>query len=135
VKENNYGPLSNREKAHYTNWWCKTIGIKSRDLDSHPQIDDVILLIRWHQECWMDSNKSQRGVWSGYWSVVYHHQFPLKAKALKKLEATTQEIITRQQARQLKQIKIRQLRESNQQKGIVHMTANPIPAADLLTRI
>jgi hypothetical protein len=128
-------PLTNREKAHYTNWWCRTIGIRSKDIDSHPQIDDVILLIRWHRECWLDSTKPQRGIWCGYWSAVYHKQLPLKAKALKKLEAATQDIITRQQARQLKQQRIRQLRESNQQKGIVHMTANPIPAANLLTRI
>ena len=85
-------PLTNREKAHYTNWWCRSIGIRSNDIDSHPQIDDVILLIRWHQECWLDSSKIERGIWSGYWSAVYHKQLPLKAKALKKLEAATQEI-------------------------------------------
>lgn len=128
-------PLTNRELAHYTNWWCKSVGIRSKDIDSHPQIDDVILLIRWHQECWFDANKEERGIWSGYWSAVYHKQLPLKAKALKKLEATVEKIIIRQQARQLQQQKIRQLRESTQQKGIVHMTANPIPAANLLTRI
>jgi hypothetical protein len=124
--------LSNQEKTHYTNWWCRSIGIKSRDLEKHPQIDDAILLIRFHQECWFDLNRQERGVWAAYWSYVYHKQFPLKKKHINKLASITEQVISRQQNKSLLRQRIKQISESNKQKRDVHMTANPSLDSELV---
>ncbi len=37
--------FSNSELNHLTNYWCRTLGIHSKDLVEHPQADDVVLLV------------------------------------------------------------------------------------------
>ena len=121
-------PLTAQEKTHYTNWWCRTIGIKSRDLDNHPQIDDAIILVKFHQEAWQDMDSEQRGVWAAYWSWVYHNQYPLKAKHLNKLTNIMASVIGRRTKTQKTRQRIKALRESNTQQRSVHMMANPLLA-------
>jgi hypothetical protein len=135
---NNTTPLSITEKYHYTNVWCKSMGMKSKDLGcgikqnadgsftdnqlAHPQIDDVILLIKFHQANWHYMTRSERGVWAAYWSWCYHNQTAIKAKWFKKLEHITESVIIRQQALEEKRKAIQ--RKRNENRG-VHMTANP----------
>lgn len=127
-------PLSNSEKTHYTNLWCCSIGIKSRDLTNHPQIDDVIILVKFHQECWFDMDQEQRGVWAAYWSWTYHKQFPLKAKHLKKLANIMASVIGRRTKAEKTRQHIKALRESITQQRGVHMTANPPLATGFLVQ-
>lgn len=89
--------LSLQERIHYTNKWCRSIGIKNRDLHSHKTIDDAILLIRFHQANWSFMDKKERGVWAALWSYVYHKECGLKEKHLIKLENICNSVIFRQQ--------------------------------------
>jgi hypothetical protein len=119
-------PLTNYELTHYTNMWCRSVGIKSRDLTKHPQIDDVIILVKFHQEFWFDLDSQQRGVWAALWSWVYHKQFSLKAKHLNKLANITASVIGRRTKAEKTRQHIKALRESIIQQRGVHMTANPL---------
>ena len=89
-------PLTFQEKVHYTNLWCRSIGIKSRDLDTHKSIDDAILLIQFHRANWQDLDSRERGVWAALWSYVYHRECGLKQKHLNQLETICKSVIFKQ---------------------------------------
>lgn len=82
-------PLTKSELTHYTNLWCRQKGIHSSDLDNHPQVDDVVLMLKWRDAMWIKLNASEKAVWGAYWSIVYHKQRPIHKKALRKLEQIT----------------------------------------------
>jgi hypothetical protein len=118
-------------KTYYTNVWVRTKGLKIRDITNHPQIDDAILLIKIRDEYWSFFNSNNKGLWSALWNKVYHLQFNLKAKHLKQLEQLIITATSRQQTLE----KQRQLIKANRnkiEKGVVHMTTNPTPAAESL---
>lgn len=131
----NQYPLTSKELTHFINWWCKSLGIKNRDLDNHPQIDDCIFLIKCRENGWSLMNASERGIWAALWSRTYHKQFPLKKSHLVKLENIFKNLSHREEKLNQQRQHIKAIRESKQQKGNVHMTANPFPAADSLVRI
>ena len=108
--------LTQSELAHYTNYWCKSKGISSRDLTQHPQADDIILLVNFRQELWQHMTKSQQCSWSAYWSYTYTWKKPLRKKHLIKLEHISISAINTKkfkdiQAREQRQ-RIRQLRQT-----------------------
>lgn len=102
--------LSNSEKIHYTNLWCRQQGIKSRDIDNHPRIDDVIFLVNIRKTGWAFMDASDRGVWAAMWKSVYHLQFKLQAKHFSKLERIAHSIAYREKQLAIKQATIRALR-------------------------
>jgi hypothetical protein len=119
-------PLSNYEKTHYTNMWCRSIGIKSRDLDNHPTIDDAIFLIQFRQVNWQYMTKSEQAVWGSYWAWVYHKQINIKQAWLNKLAHITESVIIRQNKEFETRDKIKAMRQRKQnEKEGVNMTANP----------
>jgi hypothetical protein len=134
MADSNYN-LSTQEKTHYTNLWCRTIGIKSRDLDNHPTIDDCILLIRCRDTSWQLMNASEKGVWAAFWNRTYHNQYPLKQTHLNKLSNIFENVMHRENKLETQRNHIKAIRESTHQKGSVHMTANPLPATGSLIRI
>jgi hypothetical protein len=144
-----FQPLSDSEKVHYTNLWCRELGIKSVDLGcgftrningkivskpQHPALDDVILLIKVRQEFWTFFNAHEKGVWAGYWNTVYHYGFPMKVKAIKKIETLVSSGIYKKSQRKLQAEKIKQLRKHTTKRGH-NMTANESLATDSLIRV
>jgi hypothetical protein len=118
-------------KTYYTNVWCIEQGIKSRDITNHPRIDDAILLINIRNEYWTFFNASNKGLWAALWNKVYHLQFKLKPKHFTQLE----QLIITASSRQLALEHKRQIIKANRnkiEKGVVHMTTNPTPAAESL---
>jgi hypothetical protein len=103
--EVNIQSLSITEKIHYTNLWCKELGIKSADLgcqyrigedgkvykevQAHPQIDDVILLIKFLQEYLDDLIPTKRVYLHIIWNWVYTQKKPLTKRHLKNLHKLT----------------------------------------------
>ena len=79
-------PLSKSEITHYTNLWCRQQGFKSRDLDQHPQMDDVVLLVQIIQEYIKETSKAQRIQLLLLWQRVYERAQPLKPKHYQSLE-------------------------------------------------
>jgi hypothetical protein len=93
--------LSTSEKIHYTNLWCKELGIKSADLgcqyrvgedgkvykevQAHPQIDDVIILVKFLQEYLNELAPSSRVYLHIMWNWVYTQRKPLTKRYLKHL--------------------------------------------------
>ena len=72
--------------------WLRRHGVTVTDLDRHPRIADVVLLINIRQEFWHAMNKHEQGVWAAYWSIVYTKRKSLNKKALKKFETIIHEI-------------------------------------------
>lgn len=103
--------LSMNELIHYTNQWCKSIGLKSKDLDHHLAIDDVIMLVNFRDEFWYYMDYSERGVWAAIWSWTYHKQFKLKQKHLDKLEIVAKSAVFKQEKRQQRLETIKALRQ------------------------
>jgi hypothetical protein len=128
--------LSTSEKIHYTNKWCRSIGIKFRDLDNHSAIDDVILLINFRNTFWSNLNRSEQGMWAALWNRVYHKQYYLKKKQLDQLEimANSAQFEQAKQAQRLQQIQALRANSKELKKG-THMTANCSLDADLLIRV
>jgi hypothetical protein len=104
-------PLSPREKLHYTNMWCRSIGIKSIDLETHKSIDDVVLLVNFRQEFWSDMDSSQRGIWAALWSWSYHKSLELRPKHINQLTSITNSVIFKRQKQAQRLGTIRQMRE------------------------
>lgn len=97
--------------------WLQSHGITVKDLDQHPRIDDMVLMINIRQEFWTAMNAHEQGVWAGYWSVVYKKRKPLHAKALRKFENIIEQI----RQRRLKIQILRQLQTgTSQNKNIGH---------------
>lgn len=96
--------------------WLKQRGLTLKDLESHPQIDDVILLSRWRDEFWTQATKNERAFWSSQWDWAYHKQCPLKKKYLSKLEEITITVSDRHIKQLVKQAtqrqRIQQLRKA-----------------------
>lgn len=72
-----------------TNYWCRTKGIHNKDLDSHPLIDDVILLLKWRDGMWDKCNASERAFWGSVWGNVYNKKQPIRDHILIKFETVT----------------------------------------------
>lgn len=115
------------EQSQLVGYWSKVKGFNSSDLDKHPRIDDVILLIKYRDALWNILNKSERATWGAYWGYTYKKRRALKNKALKKLEhitITAQDRHLKYLIKQASQIKtIKAIRETKQQKEDQTMTA------------
>ena len=84
-----------------TNYWCRTLGIHSKDLGcgvkhtdkgiiidnqaSHPQIDDVILMIKFIKEFRKYFNNDDRIASFVIWDWCYTKRLPLKKRHFKRL--------------------------------------------------
>ena len=107
---NNHPTFIKESKQDWTvSAWLKKRGITLDDLNDHEQITDVITLIRIREEIGHKFNQHEQGVWAAYWSWVYHRQFLLKAKHLKKLSHIAQAVIgirNKKQKSNLRKIKL-----------------------------
>jgi hypothetical protein len=78
--------FSNSELNHLTNYWCRTLGIHSKDLVEHPQADDVVLLVNFIKEYEKEFTPKQRIYVYIIWDWCYKQRKPLTRKYLKALE-------------------------------------------------
>ena len=75
------------EQEQLVGYWAKKFGaITRKDLTDHPQIDDVIMLLKIRDELGKHFNNKESGMWGFCWSYTYHKRCHLKKKHLKKLE-------------------------------------------------
>ncbi len=104
--------LSKSEILRYTELWCREKGLRLTDLTTHPQIDDVMLLVQWRDEVWNHLTLPERSTWGGIWSWTYTRCLPLKNKHLDKLEEIIKNVQARKSSLQAKRNLIKQLRQS-----------------------
>ena len=81
---------------HQTNYWCRTKGIHSIDLEKHPHADDVVLLIGFRDEFYTKLTYKEQAQFNGIWGMVYNQYRSLKAKHLGSLEKLIDNISYRQ---------------------------------------
>jgi hypothetical protein len=105
-------PLSNSEIIHYTNWWCCSLGFKSTDLENHPKIEDVLLLVKFRQRFWSDMLNKERSTWGAIWGWVYLNKYTITNKNLGKLEKIINNIQYRQELHNTQRNKIKALRQA-----------------------
>lgn len=111
---------------YYTNYWCRSKGISKKDLETHPQIDDVILMLRFRDSLWTILNQSEQAVWGAYWNTVYHKRRCLHKKALNKLEQITITATDRLLQLQNQRSRIKALRQNPIHKPAENMTAKDV---------
>ena len=80
------------EQEQLVGYWIKRFGISRKDLTCHPQIDDVIFLLKFRDE-FQDMNNFRKKQFQKIWSWVYSGKYALKAKHLRQLEASAQHTI------------------------------------------
>jgi hypothetical protein len=73
------------EQEQLVGYWIKQFGISRKALVDHPQIDDVMLLIKFRLEFYKGSKAKHKRFFDNTWNWVYHNKFPLKAKQLRTL--------------------------------------------------
>lgn len=99
-----------------TNYWCRTKGFHSIDLEKHPQMDDVILLIKFRDEYWNEMNKSHKTSYYCFFEWVYKRKNELRQKHLIKLKQIALNLENNRLAKKLKQqqakSKIKSLRQA-----------------------
>ncbi len=98
-------------------YWLTTKGISKKTLETHPQIDDIILMLNIrHSSDWSNFNKSEEAVWGAIWGLIYKSKNPLTSKGLKKLENiitnSRQRIETHLQALNTQRQRIKQARQN-----------------------
>ena len=94
---------------HQTNYWCRTMGIHNKDLDTHPQMDDVMLLIHFRDLEPM-LNIQERNFLVGLWESCYKQKWPIKRKTIAKLENLAVTVIIRQEQIKAKRKLVKQRR-------------------------
>lgn len=77
--------FSHQEIEHLTRYWCRTLGIHSKDIDQHPQIDDVIILIKVLKEYLNELQDSKRLHLAILWDWVYKQKKALTQRQCKQL--------------------------------------------------
>jgi hypothetical protein len=81
-----------KEQEQLLGYWIKRYGITRKDLDSHPQINDLMLLIRFRAEFW-DMNNYLKRKFERSWDWVYNHKMPLKKNHLNNLTTIGKTVI------------------------------------------
>jgi hypothetical protein len=80
--------------------WLRKKGMTVKDLDSHPQVDDLIILINIRDQLWYAMTHREQCSWGKYWDLVYQYQYPLTQKFWNKFNTIAKQIDNRQQTRQ-----------------------------------
>lgn len=70
------------EQEQLIGYWIKRHGITKRDLDNHPQINDIVFLIKVRDEFYSDFKTKHKRFFDNIWAWVYHNKLPLKAKQI-----------------------------------------------------
>jgi len=108
VHQNQITQYRTLEHHQILGYWCRTLGIKLQDLDRHPQIDDVILLIKFIQEYGKEFTPKQRIEVYLIWDSCYVKGRPLCKKYLKALNKLIHRLL------QVRNIKARALSQARQ---------------------
>lgn len=99
----------------YLGYWIKRVNLSLTDIDTHPYIDDLVLLINIRTELWRSMTASEQSYWGAIWNFVKNKKYPLNQKYLKRFESITLDILERQQ-------RIQQLRLNTDTKSQTNNT-------------
>lgn len=90
--------VQNLEQEQLVGYWTKTLGLSKKALETHPCIDDVILLKNFRREFW-DLPKFWKTPFQRIYKRVYEGKIPLKKRDIKELKRMTEGMIKWRQKR------------------------------------
>ena len=97
-------PFYNSNQLRKQTWaigpWLRKKGMKVADLDTHPQIDNLITLITIREQLWSAMTHREQCSWGKYWDLVYQYRYPLTNKFWNKFNTIAKNIDNRQKTRQ-----------------------------------
>lgn len=100
------------EQEQLVGYWIRRHGISKKDLDTHPQINDVMFLIRFRSEFW-DMNNQFKKQFDNAWNWVYHKKLPLKNNHLNNLKKIGTSIVKWRSKRQTDQATLKAFRNKH----------------------
>ena len=111
---NNHETFKQESKQNSAiNSWYRDIGLTAKDIDTHPCITDLAILIRIRNAYWTTMTASERALWAGSWGVVYKDRKFLRPKTLNKFETLVVTAYDREQRLNTQRTKIQSLRHTN----------------------
>lgn len=111
---NNYATFKAESKQNSAiNAWYRDVGLTAKDIDNHPCIQDLTILIRIRNDYWATMSASERGLWAGSWGVVYKDRKFLRPKTLNKFEQLIPKLIYREKLLTEQRQKIQSLRQAS----------------------
>ena len=105
-----YHEFENNKQNWSIDFWLRQHGVKSTDLESHPCVDDMIVLLQIRDRLWDKMTKPERNNWGAYWGLVFHRCYPLNKKFWNKFQGISKSIDNRQQRLQQSRQQIRTLK-------------------------
>ena len=93
-------------------WYCK-YKLTAKDIDSHPCLPDLSILINIRDTYWDLMNPSERGTWVACWGNVFKLHYAIRPKTLRKLEQIVMDMAQREQRRHEQRQQIKSLRQAN----------------------
>ena len=111
--------FTHEELEHLTNYWCRTLGIHSKDLIYHPQIDDVVILVKVLKEYFNELTASKRIHLHILWDWVYRQKKALTKRQCKQLTRLIHQLENIRHHRKHTQEKLRQKIKSNRTRFTV----------------
>jgi len=96
-------PFYNDNQMRKQSWaigpWLLKKGMRVKDLDTHPQIDDLITLITIREQLWYAMTHREQCSWGKYWDMTYQYKYPLTQKFWNKFAKVAHDIDNRHQTR------------------------------------
>lgn len=112
--DNNYTTFRQESKQNSViTTWYQAVGLTVQDIETHPCLSDLAILIHIREAYWLQMDPSQRGFWSGCWGVVYRRKTFLRDKTFEKLKTLVAKLIDRDKLLYEQRLKIKSLRQTN----------------------
>lgn len=102
------------EQEQLIGYWMKTrkLGVSRKDLVNHPQVNDVMLLIKYRDE-FVDMNHYHKNKFDSAWRWCYSNKYALKRKHLNWLEHGAKHTINKRKNQARAQAKAQALIKAN----------------------
>ena len=111
---NNYETFRAESKQDTAiNQWYRDVGLTAKDIEHHPCITDLSILINIRNNFWHLMTKSEQNVWCGSWGNVYKYCRFIRPKTMKKLEVMMTYMNSREKRKHEQREKIQSQRQAN----------------------
>jgi hypothetical protein len=111
---NNYETFKTEsQQDRVINQWYKNLNLTALDIEKHPCITDLSILINIHSNFWHLMTKAEQDVWTSSWANVYKYRRFIRPKTLCKLEQIVLNMAAREQRLEKQRQQIQSLRHAN----------------------
>ena len=104
--------ITERQQDRDINAWYKNLNLTALDIERHPCISDLAILINIHNSFWHLMTLPERNVCTSSWANVYKYRRFIRPKTMKKFEVLMLSMPNREQRLQQQRQKIQSLRQA-----------------------